>query len=151
MEFRHDSPNHRDRAICAAKETSEKILTILSSDPHWWVRINVIKNPNTPFNLVQKLAKDSEAWVAMNAKEILIIREPIQRLIPPDSSWEFIEWAEKMDVEVLDKFIHKTQEQIVEKTQSSNKLYFAKIAILMFIGLFLSVIFYYLLLSLLQF
>lgn len=141
MKYRHDSPDYRHRSICAEEETSEKILTILSNDPNWWVRIKVIQNPNTPFNIVQQLAKDSDDWVAKNAKHVLIIREPVQRQIPPDSSWEFIEWAEEMDVELLDKFIHKTQEQIVEKTHSSDKLYSAKIALFIFVGFIITVIF----------
>lgn len=93
--------------------------------------------------IIEDYVEDRFNIVAKNAKDVLIIREPIQRQIPPNSSWEFIEWAEEMDVEVLDKFIHKTQEQIVkeEPLYSNDRIFFKKIAWIVLFGSFLSAMF----------
>lgn len=119
MIYNYDSPDAHMRGFYAEKETREEILEILSNDPYWFVRFKVAQNPNTSFKVIQKLSNDSVATVKNIAKYSLTMK----RQIPPDNSWEFIEWAESMSPDELDKFIDKPKEPILERPNIILKIH----------------------------
>lgn len=90
-----------ERAHKAMSPTTKvELLRELSKDPDFYVRSRLATNPNTPTDIIEKLSTDSHFYVRAEAKTRL------GRTVfgAPKSSWEFIEWAEKSDPELLDEF-----------------------------------------------
>ena len=98
---------------CVAENsnTPPETLTFLASDGDCNVRLNAAHNPNTPPKTLTFLAKDGVPAVRFAAKQNRSNKQ--KSYIPvPQTSWEFIEWAEKTTIGELELFIQKSNSNV---------------------------------------